>query len=234
MTSRHFALALAISLLAGCATNKMPLGSDSDTIEAGAQPIFLMTATFKNDYVQDSQPRLGTLIVEDVEKPDEYRMTFAIDRKARDEKDTPQDGNRYLLRMGLPAGSYVVRGFKGSSGGPVPFLVGIFFAPLHADVKSPLSGVYYLGHVSATIRERKGGEFRAGPTIPLMQQSAHGFSGGTFDVEVSDRLEADLPELLAKFPALRSANIQKALLAPFDRARAQKFWEGPDPYVETR
>lgn len=227
MTLRYFVLAatLAISLLAGCATpTKMPLGGDSDTIEASAQPIFLMTATFKNDYRQWYQPKL---IVMNVEKRDAKnradRINFIMDEKARVGRDTPEDGNRYLLRMKLPAGDYVVRGFFGSSGlFPV---IGHFFAPLHADVKSTLPGVYYLGHVSATVRERNEGEFRAGALIPLIDQAVTGFSGGTFDVEVSDRLDDDLPELIERFPALRLANIQKALLAPFDRAKAQKYWE---------
>jgi hypothetical protein len=227
MTSRYLALAatLAVSLLAGCATpTDMALRNDTDTIQADAKPIYLMTATFRNDYKPSFQPKL---IVVHVERPDAKdrvdRLNFVMDNKARDEKDTPKDGNRYLLRMQLPAGDYIVRGFTGFSG--VFPIRGMYFAPLHADVKAPASGVYYLGHVAATVRERRETEFRAGPPIPLIDQAIAGFSGGSFDVEISDRLEADLPEFIAKFPALRTATIQKALLGPFDRDRAQKFWE---------
>lgn len=217
---------LAIAwLLSGCATvTKMSLGKDSDTIGEGAKSIFLMTADLRNDYHQSYQPEI---IVVNVEKPDAKeradRINFTMDDKAREDDGPPQQGNRYLLRMELPAGDYIIRGFTGMSRRfPIQAM---FFAPLHADVKSPPSGVYYLGHVTAIIRERKGDEFRAGPPVPLIDQAVAGFSGGTFDVEVSDQSEADLKEFLAKFPALRTVKIQKALFSPFDRAKAQKFWQ---------
>ena len=83
--------------------------------------------------------------------------------------------------------------------------------------------VYYLVHVTATVRERQGSEFRPGPMIPLLKQAIAGFSGGTFDVEISDRWDADQAEFRAKFPAFQTTKVQNAILAPFDRIKATKF-----------
>lgn len=216
---------MSLLLLAGCATRtEMSLGKDEDTISTDAPPIYLMTATFKNSYRTWFQPRL---LVVNVEKPEardkSEHLSFMMDDKARDEKDTAEEGNRYFLRLALPAGDYIVRGFTGYSGHfPIS---AIYFAPLHVEVKSSVSGIHYLGHITATVRERRENEFKAGPSIPLIDQAVAGFSGGTFDIDVSDRLDADRPEFLAKFPALRTAKIQKSLLAPFDRSKAQKYWE---------
>ena len=42
------------------------------------------------------------------------------------------------------------------------------------------------------------------------------------DIEITDQFETDVSEFRASFPALREAVIQKAVLAPFDRAKAQQ------------
>lgn len=68
-------------------------------------------------------------------------------------------------------------------------------------------------------------EFRAGLPFPLVDQAVTGFSGGTFDVEIIDQFEKDELEFKSRFPALRDVNIQKAILPPFDRTKAQKWWE---------
>lgn len=86
-------------------------------------------------------------------------------------------------------------------------------------------GVFYLGHVDATVRDRKGDEFKAGPMLPLIDQAAAGASGGIFDIEVSDRWEPDEATFRSTFPELSTIVIQKSILPPFDRAQAQDWWE---------
>jgi len=102
---------------------------------------------------------------------------------------------------------------------------GSFFTPLHTPLESKSPGVFYLGHVSAVVRERQGSEFRAGPAIPLIDQGVVGASGGTFDIAIVDGLASDEPQFRSRFPALNGATVQKAILPPFDRAKAQKWWE---------
>ena len=150
-------------------------------------------------------------------------ITFTMDDKAKNESDSPELGNSYFFRLELEKGNYLLRGLTGFSG--VFPVRGNFFLPLHAEMKSAVPGIFYLGHVNATVRERIGNEFRAGFPIPLIDQAVTGFSGGTFDIEITDQFETDVPEFRARFPALREVVIQKAVLAPFDRAKAQQLWE---------
>ena len=217
-------LACAV-LLAGCATRTpMAFENDTDSFDPGGKPVFLMTATFKNSYRTWFQPKAVVLHVERAgAKERKDRLNFVMDDKAKEEADTEIEGNTYLVRMALANGDYVIQGFTGFSGRfPIR---GMFFAPLHADAVSAGHGVFYLGHIDATVRERQGNEFRAGPPLPLIDQAVAGFSGGTFDVTVSDHFDTDTITFRDKFPALRDVAIQKAVLPGFDRGKAQKWWE---------
>lgn len=227
--TRTIMAAVAVTLAAlasGCATRTpMAFESDAERLTVESKPVFLMTATLKNTYHTSFQPKL---LVVNVEKPNAKeaadRLNFIMDAKARSqETNSPDVGNTYLLRMPLEAGEYEIRGLTSRSFSfPIS---GFFFTPMHSPLKSAKPGVYYLGHVEAIVRERQGNEFRAGPPIPLIDQAASGASGGTFDVEISDRLAVDEPIFRAAFPALKGVEIQKALLPTFDRAAAQRWWE---------
>lgn len=218
-------LAAAI-LLAGCATpTRMAFHDDAQRIEAGSKPVMLMKATIRNQYRPSFQPRL---LVLHVERPDakeaKDRINFTMDDKAKLGAGSPEEGNTYLLRMELEPGQYEIRGLTSMAGGfPI---IGSFFAPMHMPLEVREGGVYYLGHVRATVRERQGNEFRAGPPIPLIDQAVVGASGGTFDVEMLDGQAEDEALFRTRFPALRAdIPIHKAMLPAFDRAKAQEWWE---------
>ncbi|MDB4983094.1 MAG: hypothetical protein JWM82_3846, partial [Myxococcales bacterium] len=100
-----------------------------------------------------------------------------------------------------------------------------FFAPLHAPLHVAAPGVYYLGHVDAAVREGVGNELKAGVSVPLIDQSIAGASGGTFDVAISDQWTIDEPLFRNAFPGLDGVPIQKMILPPFNRAVAQKWWQ---------
>ncbi len=212
------------SLLMGCAVPRpMAFGNDTDVIGDRNKALFLLTATLKNSYRTSYQPILLRVHIERKEvKDSNNRLVFLVDDKAILKTDTPE-GNSYLLRMELENGDYVIRGLSGYSA-KFPF-TGLFFAPLHTETKSNGAGIFYLGHIAATVRERKENEFKAGPSTPLIDQAVTGFSGGTFDIEITDRLEEDEPVFKSTFAALRSRNIQKAILPRFDRVKAQQWWE---------
>lgn len=219
-------ITLVVALFAsGCATpTKMAFQGDAKSIPAGMGPVFLMTATLKNFYKPSYQPEM---LVVNVEKPDaknsEDRFNFTVDDQSKTTTNAPESGNTYFARMELAKGDYIIRGITGSSGTfPVR---GMFFAPLHVNLKSTTSGVYYLGHVDATVRERKENEFKAGPPIPLIDQAVTGFSGGTFDIEITDLFDKDVSEFKSRFPLLRDVTIQKAIMPKFDREKAQQWWE---------
>lgn len=219
------ALVAGAALLAGCATpTRMAFGDDAQRAEAPANPVLLMTAHFKNNYRPAFQPRL---LVVHVERPNateaKDRINFTMDDKAQVEAKDDSEGRTYLLRKELPAGKYEIKGMT-ARGGIFP-ITGFYFAPLHVPLEVQASGVYYVGHVKATVRERQGNEFRAGPPIPLIDQAVIGASGGTFDMEIVDAQAADEVMFRTRFPALKDVPIRKAMLPAFDRAKAQKWWE---------
>ncbi|WOD16795.1 hypothetical protein [Paraburkholderia kirstenboschensis] len=72
--------------------------------------------------------------------------------------------------------------------------------------------------------ERKDGELRAGPVIPLIDQAATGFSGGTWNISVSDQFDADVAEFKKDFPALTNASIEREVLPAWDKQKATDWW----------
>jgi hypothetical protein len=198
-----------------------------DSPAAGSKPtkpIYLMTVTLRNTYVPAYQPKLQSVRVQkktDTEYP--TVILFQADPLAKTETDSPAIGSTYLLRLELEPGEYSILGLN--SVGQSVFVNGNFFTPLQVRVVSSAPGVYYLGHVEATVRERKNDEFRASGSIPVQEQRLVGAFGGTFDVEITDRWEADGPAFFAKIPALNGVSIQKEIMSPFNRASAQRWWE---------
>lgn len=214
-------------LLTGCAApaKKMAFSDDAGATQRTGKPLFLMTVTLRNSYRTSYQPRLADVYVEKkiaaTGKVENIR--FEIDDKARNETNLPSEGNTYFLRMELDPGDYVIRAMFSKSSS---FMVlGWFKTPLNIKMAAPGKGVFYLGRVNATVRERQGDEFRAGTMVPLIDQAVVGASTGTFDVDISDNWQKDGPAFLAKFPALQNADIQSTILPPFDRPLAQRLWE---------
>lgn len=222
--SASAAVLLAI-VLSGCATpTKMAFQDDNQRLIENGKPIFLMTATIKNTFKERFQPRL---LVVNVEKPNATqasdRINFTMDDKGRNETDSLETGNNYLLRMELEPGQYEIRGLT-SLARAFP-IQAMYFAPLHSALEAKEPGVYYLGHVNASVRERQGEEFKAGPSIPLIDQAVGGASTGSFDIEITDQQATDESLFRSKFPALSGVTIQKAILPSFDRPKAQQWWE---------
>lgn len=217
-------LALAAALT-GCATpNKMAFQDKNERITDKSKPVLLMTATIKNGYKTDYQPHLMVVYFEKPGAKDSAdRQNFVMDALGREETNTAANGNTYLLRMPLDAGPYELVGMRSTYDS---FWVhGSFFTPLHSTVNVQGPGVYYLGHVDATVRERQGNEFKAGIAVPVIDQAVVGATGGTFDVEISDQFATDEALFRSKFPALNGVTIQKAILPKFDRVAAQQWWE---------
>lgn len=212
------ALVAATLLLTGCAgPAKMPFSDETNSSIQPDKAIFLMTATIKNIHKPSHQPVVSIVSVEKgtLEKSS-GNVSFKVDKKGT-------EGSTYLVRMELERGEYVMRGIFGmSSSFPIH---GFFFAPVHASIVSNEPGIYYLGHVDASVRARQPGDFKAGSMIPLIDQAVAGASTGTFDVVISDRWATDEARFKNKFPVLKDAQIKMAILPPFDRAFAQKYWE---------
>lgn len=214
----------ATVVLAGCASpQKMAFAPDTPATVNPNKALILMTAKIANRNGISHQPKL---LVAHVERPEvkgsEDRLNYVMDDRGRIETNNMETGNTYLLRMEVDPGDYTLRGLTSMSQS-FP-LIGSFFTPIHAEVKTVAPGVYYIGHVEATVRERKGDEFKAGPSLPLIDQALVGASTGTFDVTISDRWSQDENEFRARFPALKSTEITKSILPAFDRKKAQDWW----------
>ena len=219
------ALAAITVLLTGCAsTLKMPLQSAGDSANTAGKTIYLMSVTLTNSCRDHFTPYLNTVLVTKSDggaKPEV--LTFKMDSKGAhyfDESDAPP---RFLARFELAAGSYSFLGLSSTASG-FPIRAN-FFTPLHAAVPAATGGVVYVGSVNANVRERKGNEFKAGPSIPLIDQAVACASSGTFDVDIKDAFESDVALFEETFPQLKGVKVSKTILPPFDRAKAQEWWE---------
>lgn len=217
--------AVMVAALSGCATQtKMAFEDDKQVVAENGNPIYLMTVTVKNAYKPSYQPRL---LVANIENPGAtdaaHRFNFKMDEKSKIETDSLPSGNSYLLRVELAPGQYEIVGLT-SLVQSFPFM-GSYFTPIHVPIVAASGGVYYLGHVEATVRERQGNEFKAGPSVPLIDQAVVGASGGTFDVEITNSIATDEALFRTKFPALAKVEIRQSILPAFDRAKAQQWWE---------
>lgn len=211
-----------VTLLVGCASAPyMPLADEGSKLDA-SKPLFLMSVVVQNDYRGRWQPRILNVILEkDGEAGKPESLVFRMDSKGT---ITPETGNAtYLVRFPGDAAPHTVRGFNSmASAFPIH---GFYFVPLHASLAKSAGGVYYLGSIKAVVRERKDGEFRAGPPIPLIDQAIAGASTGTFDVDVTDAYDADVALFRKTFPELKGVDVKRAVLPKWDRAKAQLFWE---------
>jgi hypothetical protein len=225
--NRTFAIlsmALSALLLQGCAnTIKMPMKEDNDALTS-AKPVYLVTLTFANVCRDRFQPSLDEVeVVRDDAAVKKNIIRFEMDSRGTYEFENERLPPRYLVRLELAPGPYILRGVRGSGRFfPINFRV---YLPLQLPLSSSGPGIYYLGSIKASIRPRQDNEFRAGAVIPLIDQAVACASTGTFDVDISDSFDEDIELFKKSFPPLVSREIQKSLLPPFDRSKVQTWWE---------
>lgn len=212
----------ALALLSGCASvHQMSITKETKELDLKDKALLLMSLELKHDYKPDYQPNVTVVHIEtpNAESKAE-RHNFVPDADG-----TVQIGgtNRYLLRMELDPGKYVLRGATAMYHSL--FLFGSCMMPIHANFEAKPNTVTYLGRARGVTRARGEGEFRAGSLIPLIDQAVTGFSKSTFDVVLSNQYEEDLKAFRTIFPALSDSTIRIDILPPFDRVRAQTWWE---------
>lgn len=215
---------LVLALLTGCAT-PLPMALSDAAAPKADKVTVLMSTTLGNDYKPRYQPNL---IVVHWEKPDAKekadRLNFQPDAKTSVPPAEGDTHKTYLLSFELDPGRHLLASMT-SQAMAFPF-VGMFSTPLMQDMSFDQPGVYYIGHVQATVKERKEDhELRAGSVIPLIDQAAVGASGGTFDIRIEDRWSADEGKFKAAYPVLDKAEIAKQLLAPHDPPAVLKLVE---------
>jgi hypothetical protein len=132
----------------------------------------------------------------------------------------------YYISMALSEGRHRIDGVSGVANA-FPF-VGRFYIPVLAEFEVAPNSVTYLGHLGATLRERREGEFRAGPVIPLIDQAATGMIGHAWDVEITNRYDADMAVFRERIPALGDLSVLNEGLPAWDRKAAQRLWDGDE------
>lgn len=219
---RLVSLSFVLGLMSGCATvHEMGVNSATESLELKDKALLLMSLDIGNGFKPNYQPTVTVVYFETGDADSkETRHNFKPDKEGT---MINSEGARYLLRVELEPGKYVLRG-AGCMYNSFP-LMGSCFMPIHAEVIAKANTITYIGNARGVTRERGEGEFRAGPLIPLIDQAVTGFSRSTFDVVLSDRREEDLKTYRLLFPALTTADIQFDILPPFDRARAQAWWD---------
>ena len=95
--------AISVLFLSACGTTKMPFDNDSEVYSATGNPIFLLSATLKNDYKPNYQPKVMDVVLMQKIPGQEKKQDifFRTDSKSKVEDDTPEKGNSYFLRFEL-------------------------------------------------------------------------------------------------------------------------------------
>lgn len=217
-------LALLGAMLGGCATvNHMAFDRNASSVDVSKKAVVLVAIEVKRPDDSRFQP---IPIVVNVEKPNaqnkQDRQNFKVDKDQ--DAFVSEDGRTlFLTRMALEPGQYRLMAVTGLARAfPINAM---FQVPLVTDFNAQPGSITYLGRISATLHHRKEGEFRAGPLIPLIDQSVAGMSTSTWDVDIENRSDIDVPLYQKTFAALKSATIATTPFPPFDRAAAQQWWE---------
>jgi hypothetical protein len=217
---RIIAFAFVGAALSGCATvNPMAVDKRAQTVDTTAKSIVLMTIDISRS---DNSRYVPIPIVVKLEKPNaqskQDRQNFKL---AKNTDAIEENGHTiYMARMALEPGSYKLADISGQANA-FPFY-SIFMVPLLLDLEVTPHSITYIGRVTAKLRPRQEGEFRAGPVVPLIDQAVAGISNGTWDITVEDRSEKDIALFRANYPALTTTPINSNPLPPFDRAALQQ------------
>lgn len=194
---------LVVLSSSGCAT-KMALDANQASLANSARSIGIFTLRTENAYKPAYEPEVTRIEIKS--RGSKAGKTFAPTAPYQQQKNKYLE---YLVSVELKPGNNSL-GLITGQGRTFP-IAGTFMFPVNARFNLT-NGVTYLGHLTMTNRQRKKGEARSGPVIPFIDQSMTGFSGGAFDVTISDRSETDIPDFIQAYPKLKNAIIAKAIM----------------------
>lgn len=203
----------ALVLGSGCATIKpMALSKEAQAVPIDAQQSLALAAVkVANVYKTGSQPHVKDVRVK-TGGAEPKELAFTVVAPFRASEDEKNQYEEVLVSLALAPGDYEMIGVRVAAGSFI--MPGNGLVPVNASFKVPAGKAVYLGRIEAVRRERKGDEPRAGPVLPLIDQSVTGFSGGTFDVKILDGYDHDLKLMRDEYPALKNVTVEKAFLTP--------------------
>jgi len=237
-----------ISALSGCSTvHNMNKDTGGSSLDLDRKGMLLMSLEFSNEFRPEKKAGVDQKIVYllvDAKDEETGKITSHNFRPDESSVFAKNGYAKYAFRMLLPEGDYRLR--LAVVNGGYGFGYGLLFMPnpvkasavlpliLDTNVKS--GEVYYIGNISAIIKERtKDDELRAtimpSHLIPQPVDFAAGFQTGTFDVQVIDKFESEVDWYKEKYPVLQSYNIGKEILLPYNYESAKKWVKNAGGFV---
>jgi len=208
---------ILILIVFGCATKPMTFNEHTRAFFLAQESVALMTLKVSNQYKPSFQPSVDSMTVWK-DNGDKFRIPVN-----KPYNQVENQFNEYLITMSLPAGFYKIGRIYGFSG--IALISGTFHIPVFSDFEVKQSKVVYLGHIEATLRERKDDdELRAGP-LDSPIPGVTGFSGGTFDIKISDNFDGDIVIFKQKYPFLGNSSVEKAILPPWKKPSAEVIYQ---------
>ena len=200
---------LSVVILSGCVNLRpMALQPGMTDVSADHESIALFTLRTDNQYKPSFPP---DVTVTQFLSSDDKKTTI----KFKPDKPYEAEGSArdYLISIQLSPGPYVLDAVSGMSN--KIFVIGSFSFPIDKNFVLETNEIVYLGRLEMVNRERKNGdERRSGSVIPLIDQSVTGYSGGTFDIKISDNFDNDVALFKQQFPFISEKEIMKRILSP--------------------
>lgn len=205
-------LCTVIILLSGCVGIRQPaLKIGAAGLDVSDESIALLSVRIANRFKPKYQPEIssGTLF----QYTDDGRkfVTFRVDDAY---KGVTDEYNEYLISFQIPPGQYKLASFYATFRNFI--ISGSYSVPLYKEFLIGPKQIAYLGHIDATILERKDdNSLRAGGIIPVIGQAVIGASNGTFVVTIEDNYENDMMVFQERFPYLSQYEIENMTLSPW-------------------
>ncbi len=196
---------IAIFLCLGCSGPQKMALSNANNPQLTEKSIALFSLKMSNEYKPGFLPMVNTL---EIKCEASGKSThFTPERPHQQVKD---DYVEYLVSLDLVPGQYTLGNVAGTSSGFL--IIGSFRYPIGLGFHLPQDSIVYLGHITMNNRKKNQGEKSSGSMFPLLDQAASGYSGGTFDINISDRSMLDIQVFETTYPILRNYMVIPAVM----------------------
>ncbi len=213
-------------LIAGCGTlHETALKPGDTSLTLNYESIVLLSIKTQNKYKPAHAPEVYRITVtSDDENKTEY-TTILVDTgvgavlgKALKDMAKPNKTGYWesLITLRLPPGSYRLTSLGGGTTSALS--AGHFEFPFNIPFSLGSQTIVYMGKIEMVNRKRESDdEVPSGGKLPLIDQAASGFGGGTFDVAIYDNFDQDQIKFNEKYPALSDQKIIKQILGPWEK-----------------
>ncbi len=199
-------LALVAVLGFGCASTKPAALTRVKSAADLKSPIGIFVLRTENQYKTNYQSTV--LAVRTKAESTGKRTMWRVKKPSEGDKDRYSE---YWVSVALEPGRYEIDRVVGQAGDGF-LIIGHFDVEPQLEFELPGAGVHYLGRVNLISRERKDGEPRSGPMLPLIDQSVTGYSNSSTDISIEDAAETDVPKFVGAHPALQGVSVSKSIM----------------------